>query len=93
MTLSWTNDSSVFEDGKPRPGIYEIQNIVGQTYVGTWEHPRDLCGRPATVPYLPGLDTPYAGYGVETLSASTGIYLTGQHSLNQGSRSGSYHTR
>ena len=50
MTLTSTNDSvSVFEDGKLRPGIYKIMNIVSQTYVDIREHTKELCGRPVTV--------------------------------------------
>jgi hypothetical protein len=50
MTSTSKNDSvSIFEDGKLRPGIYKIQNIVGQTYVDIREHNKELCGRPATV--------------------------------------------
>jgi hypothetical protein len=40
---------SIFESGKLRPGIYKIQNIVGQTYVDIRDHTKELCGRPATV--------------------------------------------
>ena len=48
MTLTSTNESeSVFRDGKIKPGIYKIQNIVGQTYVDIREHTKELCGRPA----------------------------------------------
>lgn len=49
MTLNLKNESiSIFQDGKLKPGIYKIQNIVGQTYVDIQEHTRELCGRPAT---------------------------------------------
>ena len=49
MTLTSKNESiSVFRDGKLKPGIYKIRNIVGQTYVDIREHTRELCGRPAT---------------------------------------------
>ena len=48
MTLNLKTESiSIFQDGKLKPGIYKIQNIVGQTYVDTREHTRELCGRPA----------------------------------------------
>ena len=40
---------SIFKDGKLRPGIYRIQNIVSQTYVDIREHTRELCCRPATL--------------------------------------------
>ena len=50
MTVTSTNDSvSIFKDEKLKPGIYRIQNIVGQTYVDIREHTRELCGRPTTV--------------------------------------------
>ncbi|KAF9642236.1 hypothetical protein BDM02DRAFT_2471012 [Thelephora ganbajun] len=55
MTPSSTNSSSVFEDGKLRPAVYKIQNIVGQTYVDIREHSKELCGRPATVLEKKGL--------------------------------------
>lgn len=32
-----------------RSGVYKIQNIVGQTYVDTREHSKELCCRPATL--------------------------------------------
>ena len=50
MVVTSTNDpASIFKDGKLKPGVYKIQNIVGQTYVDIREHSRELCGRPATV--------------------------------------------
>ncbi|KAF9648165.1 hypothetical protein BDM02DRAFT_3187334 [Thelephora ganbajun] len=50
MTPTSTNNSiSIFKDGKLKPGIYKIQNIVSQTYVDIREHTRELCGRPATL--------------------------------------------
>jgi len=50
MGLTSTNESSsIFRDGKLKPGIYKIQNIVSQTYVDIREHTRELCGRPATL--------------------------------------------
>jgi len=48
MTLTSTGGyTSIFKDGKLKPGVYKIQNIAGQTYVG--EHTRELCCRPATL--------------------------------------------
>ena len=38
----------MLEDGKLKPGIYKIQNVVGQTYAGLREYTRELCCRPAT---------------------------------------------
>ena len=50
MVLTSTDDSvSILKDGKLKPGVYKIQNIVGQTYVDIREHARELCCRPATV--------------------------------------------
>ena len=40
---------SAFKDGKFKPGIYMIQNIVSQTYVDMREHSRELCCRPDTL--------------------------------------------
>jgi len=39
--------SSILENGKPKPGIYQIQNLAGQTYVEMQESVRQLCGRPS----------------------------------------------
>ncbi|KAF9648158.1 hypothetical protein BDM02DRAFT_2342614 [Thelephora ganbajun] len=73
MTLTSADDSvSIFKDGKLKPGVYKIQNIVGQTYVDIREHTRELCGRPTTLLEGGGLgkkfrrvlDTPYTGYSV-----------------------------
>jgi hypothetical protein len=50
MAQTSTDDSvSVFRDGKLKPGIYKIQNIVGQTYLDIREHTKELCCRPVTV--------------------------------------------
>jgi len=49
MTLTSANDfASIFKDGKLKPGIYMIQNVVSQTYVDMREHSRELCCRPDT---------------------------------------------
>jgi hypothetical protein len=39
--------SSIFKDGKLKPGIYKIQNLYAQTYMDIHEHSRYLCCRPA----------------------------------------------
>ena len=50
MVLTSTEDpGSILKDGKLKPGVYKIQNIVGQTYVDIREHAKELCCRPATV--------------------------------------------
>ena len=49
MTLSSTSDpSSIFEDGKLKPGIYKIQNLHTQQYADINEGSRKTCGRFAT---------------------------------------------
>lgn len=48
-TTSTNNFVSIFKDGKIKPGIYRIRNIVGQTYVDIREHNKELCCRPITV--------------------------------------------
>ena len=48
MTLSSTGDSSsIFKDGKPKQGIYKIQNIFTETYLDIHRHSKELCCRPA----------------------------------------------
>lgn len=50
MTYNTPESSlSIFQDGKIKPGIYKIQNIVSRTYVDTKDHLRELCGRPSSV--------------------------------------------
>jgi len=39
---------SIFSGGKLKPGIYKIQNIVGQTYVDMRGNAKELCCRPAS---------------------------------------------
>lgn len=39
---------SIFQDGKLKPGIYKIRNIVSKTYVDIKDDVRVLCGRPST---------------------------------------------
>lgn len=48
MTPDSTSDSSsIFKNGKLKPGIYNIQNLYGQTYMDIHEHSRDVCCRSA----------------------------------------------
>ena len=48
MPLRSTNDSSsIFQDGKLKPGIYKIQNIQSETYLDIEVHLRELCCRPS----------------------------------------------
>ena len=48
MTLnSTTNSSSIFKDGKLKPGIYKIQNLYAENYLGIELHSRGVCCRPA----------------------------------------------
>ncbi|KAF9781768.1 hypothetical protein BJ322DRAFT_1111690 [Thelephora terrestris] len=37
---------TLFDGGKLKPGIYKIQNIVGETYLDIREHNKELCCRP-----------------------------------------------
>ena len=39
--------SSIFEDGKLKPGIYKIQNIETENYLDVEVHTRQVCCRPA----------------------------------------------
>jgi hypothetical protein len=49
MTASSTDDLlSIFKDGKPKPGTYQIQNLTGQTYMDVQEDSREVCCRPTT---------------------------------------------
>ena len=48
MTLTSTSDpTSVFENGKLKPGNYKIQNIYTDTFLDIEVHSREVCGRPA----------------------------------------------
>lgn len=40
------NSSSIFRDGKLKPGIYKIKNVFTQTFVDIEEHSRKVCSRP-----------------------------------------------
>ena len=42
------SSSSIFKDGKLKPGIYKIQNLHVQTYMDIHEHSREVCCRLAT---------------------------------------------
>ena len=48
MTLHSTNNSSsIFENGKLKPGIYKIQNIKSEAYLDIEVATREVCCRPA----------------------------------------------
>jgi len=48
MTLSSTTDPlCIFEDGKPKQGIYKIQNLYAETYLDIHQHSKEVCYRPA----------------------------------------------
>ena len=48
MNPNPTNESpSIFQDGKLKPGIYKIWNILTETYVDIEVHSRSVCCRPA----------------------------------------------
>jgi len=47
MALNSTSDSSsIFKDGKIKPGIYKVQNIYTETYLDIHRHSKELCCRP-----------------------------------------------
>jgi len=48
MTANSTSDSSsIFKNGKLKPGIYKIQNLFSETYLDIHQHSNKLCCRPA----------------------------------------------
>ena len=53
-TLAWTMTSNLTGESlsifkyELKPGIYKIQNLLGQTYMDIHEHTREVCCRPAT---------------------------------------------
>ena len=40
--------STIFEDGKLKPGLYKIQNLQSKTYLDIHEHSMEVCCRPAS---------------------------------------------
>ena len=42
-----TSSSSIFENGRLKPGIYKIQNLSSETYLDIHRHSKELCCRPA----------------------------------------------
>jgi len=46
MPFNWPRNSSIFQDGKIKSGIYKIQNVYSQTYLDILEHSREACCRP-----------------------------------------------
>ena len=47
-SISTSNSSSIFQDGKLKPGIYKIQNLHNDAFLDIHEHPaRELHLRPA----------------------------------------------
>ena len=42
MTPESSSDSSIFEDGKLKPGIYKIQNIYSKKYLDIEVHSREV---------------------------------------------------
>ena len=49
MLQNSNTGSTIFQaDGKLKPGIYKIQNIVGKTYVDIKDDVRELCGKTST---------------------------------------------
>lgn len=50
MAPHWTSgSSSIFEDGKLKPGTYKIQNLFSETYLDIHQHSKQVCCRPAKV--------------------------------------------
>ena len=48
MTEHSTNrTSSIFENGRVRPGIYMIENLASETYLDIHRQSKQLCCRPA----------------------------------------------
>jgi len=45
MKCSTSTSSSILQNGRVKPGIYKIRNIVSGTYVDIKDHVRELCGR------------------------------------------------
>ena len=50
MAANSTSDSSsIFKDGKLKPGIYKIKSLSSQTFMDIHEHTRTVCCRPTTL--------------------------------------------
>ena len=48
MTFTSTEDSSsIFEDGKLKPGVYKIQNLHNDAYADVEDRSREMRCRPA----------------------------------------------
>lgn len=39
---------TIFEDGRLKPGLYKIQNLLSGTYLDIHEHSMEVCCRPAS---------------------------------------------
>ena len=39
---------TIFEDGKLKPGLYKIQNLISKTYLDIHEHSMEVCCRPVS---------------------------------------------
>jgi hypothetical protein len=46
MTGKHPTNDSVFENGRLKPGLYKIQNLVSETYLDIHQHSMQLCCRP-----------------------------------------------
>ena len=42
-----TGNSSIFENGRLKSGIYKIQNLLSESYLDVLHHSMQLCCRPA----------------------------------------------
>ena len=47
LTMTFNNPSSIFKDGRLKPGIYKIQNLFNGGYVDIYEHSREMRRRSA----------------------------------------------
>ena len=47
LTMAFNNPTSIFKDGKLKPGIYKIRNLFNEGYVDIYEHSREMRWRSA----------------------------------------------
>ena len=45
--MAFNNPTSIFKDGKLKPGIYKIRNLFNEGYVDIYEHSREMRWRSA----------------------------------------------
>ena len=49
LVLPPSDPMSIFVNGKLRPGVYQVQNLTGQTFLEILEDTKEVCCRPAAV--------------------------------------------